>query len=76
MNKYQALIELYDKMTRNIVKQRPESCQQILNNSNSWALMDNEFNINKEFKEYSDKCGEEYKMSYVYKVIVLMTKKF
>ena len=74
MNKYQELSEIYDKMTRNKVNQRPESCQQILNNRNLWALMDNEFNINKEFKEFSDNCDEEYKKSYVYKVIELMIK--
>ena len=61
-------------MTRNTVSQRPESCQQILNNRNLWALMDNEFNINKEFKEFPDNCDEEYKKSYVYKVIELMIK--
>ena len=74
MNKYQALIELYDKMTRNIVNQRPKSCQQILNDKNSWALIDNEFNINKEFKEYSDNCDEEYKKSIVYKVMELLAE--
>ena len=74
MNKYQALCKLYDKMTRNIVNLRPKSCQQILNDKNLWALIDNEFNINKEFQEYSDNCDEEYKKSYVYKVIELMTK--
>ena len=35
--------------------------------------MDNELDINKEFKEFSDKC-DEYKKSYVYKLIELMTK--
>ncbi len=73
MNKYQVLSELCDKMTRTKVNQRPESCQQILKDRNTWALMDNEFNINKEFKEFSDKC-DEYKKSYVYKLIELMTK--
>ena len=71
MNKYQALIELYDKMTRNIVNLRPKSCQQILNDKNLWALIDNEL---EQFKEYSDKCDEEYKNNYLYKVIELLTK--
>ena len=69
MKKYQVLCKLCDKMTRNKVKKRPESCQQILNDRNLWALMDNEFNINKEFQEFSDNCDEEYKKSYVYKVL-------
>ena len=75
MNKYQELSELYEKMIQPRFVNRSESCQQILNDRNSWALMDNEFNINKEFKEFSDKCDEKYKKSYVYKVIELMTKK-
>ena len=55
-------------MTRNTVSQRPESCQQILKDRNLWALMDNELDINKELKEFSDNCDEEYKKSYVYKL--------
>ena len=74
MNKYQALSELYDKMTQNKLNKRPESCQQILNDMNLWALMDNELDINKEFKEFSDNCDEEYKNNYVYKVIELLTR--
>ena len=58
-------------MTRNIVNLRPKSCQQILNDKNLWALIDNEL---EQFKEYSDKCDEEYKNNYVYKVIELLTK--
>ena len=64
MNKYQVLSELCNKMIQQRIKGR-----------NLWALMDNEFNINKEFKEYSDNCDEEYQKSYVYKVIELLTKK-
>ena len=74
MNKYQELSEIYDKMTRNKVNKRLQSCEQILNARNLWALMDNELDINKEFKEFCDKCDEEYKKSYVYKVIELLTK--
>ena len=61
-------------MTRTKVNQRPKSCQQILNDRNSWALMDNELDINKEFKEFSDNCDEKYKKSYICKLIELMTK--
>ena len=67
MNKYQELSELCSKMIQPRVKDRSETCEQILNDRNSWALMDNELDINKEFKEFSDKCDEGYK-SYVYKV--------
>jgi len=74
MNKYQELSELYDKMTQQKVNKRSESCEQILNDRNLWAFMDNEFNINEEFKEFSDNCDEKYKKSYVYKLIELMTK--
>ena len=74
MSKYQALSEFYDKMTQNKVNKRPESCQQILKDRNLWALMDNEFSIYKEFKRFSDNCDEQYKKSYVYKLIELMTK--
>ena len=74
MNKYQALSELHDKMTQQKVKRRLQSCEQILKDRNLWALMDNELDINKEFKEFSDNCDEEYKNNYVYKVIELLTK--
>ena len=72
MNKYQALSKLCDKMIQPRFVNRSKSCQQILNDRNLWALMDNEFNINEEFKEFSANCDEEYKN--VYKVIELMTK--
>ena len=75
MNKYQVLSELYENMTRERINKRPESCQQILNDRNLWAEMDNEFNINEEFKQFSDNCDEKYKKSYVYKVIELMMTK-
>ena len=72
MKKYQALSELSDKMTQNKFNKRPESCQQILNDSNSWALIAND--INKVFKYFPNNCDEEYKKSYVFKLIELMTE--
>ena len=36
--------------------------------------MNNEFNINKEIKEFSDNCDEEYKKNYVFKLVELMIK--
>ena len=62
-------------MTQERINKRPQSCQQIINDKNLWALMDNKLNINKKFKEFCDKRDEEYKNNYVYKVIELLTKK-
>ena len=74
MNKYQELSELCSKMIQQRAKDRLESCRQILKDRNLWALMDNELDINKEFKEFCDKRDEEYKNNYVYKVIELLTR--
>ena len=69
MKKYQALRELCNKMIQPSFVNRSESCEQILKYKHLWALMDNELDINKEFKEFSDNSD---KGSDVFKLIQLM----
>ena len=69
MNKYQELSELCDKMTQNRVIKRPESCQQILNEKTLWTFSNNEFDVKRDLKELCDNCEEEYKNSYIFKLI-------
>jgi hypothetical protein len=48
--KYNSALELYDDMTRNLPRNRP-NCEEILKRKYSWALTGEEFEINDELKE-------------------------
>ena len=56
MNKYQILSELFNKMTQQRVKDRSESCQQIVKDKHLWTLSENELPhfVKRIFLKYSN----------------------
>ena len=70
MNKYQVLSELCNKMTQQRVKDRSESCQQILNDKHLWTLSENEFNFKEELRVFCKNCDKEYKNSFTFRLII------
>jgi hypothetical protein len=47
--KYEAAIELYDDMTRQLPRKRP-NCEEVLKIKNSWSLSETEFAIDNELE--------------------------
>ena len=59
MNKYRELLELFDRMTRNIVKRRPESCHKILEDQHLWAFNKKECEVINIIKKFCrNRCEE------------------
>jgi hypothetical protein len=61
--KYNAVLELYDDMIRGLPKKRP-NCEEILERKNSWALKEEEFEINDELEKIIDSKGSENELIY------------
>ena len=55
-------------MIKNQVKNRPNSCKQILNDKHLWALCESEFNVKKEFKNLFVLFGDSYEDNYIFKI--------
>ena len=72
MNKYQELNELCSKMIQQRVKDRSESCQQILKDKHLWTLSENEFNFKEELRVFCKNCDKEYKNSFTFWLMIYL----